>query len=226
MANCNSCVGKGTTTCTTCNGSGNYKALFGLVKRVCSACKGSGNLPCAACGGTGQKKTDPKLDLPLLQAVKSGNASDVSGLLKRGANPDAEQFGGLTPLMIAAEKGHEEIVNLLIEYGANVHARTVTTRLTNEGPNALMRACDGGHYAIVSRLIAAGSDVNVTNGKMETPLVWAVRGNHAEIVDLLLANSARPAAFDDWSRPVLKIAIEKGNDRIVSALRKAGAPKE
>jgi len=45
-------------------------------------------------------------------------------LLDRGAYADSFIRGGYTPLMFAARVGHEDLVRLLIQRGANVNART------------------------------------------------------------------------------------------------------
>jgi ankyrin repeat protein len=47
-------------------------------------------------------------------------------LLNAGADPNATQEGGFTPLHSAAASGNNELVRLLIERGADPNARTAT----------------------------------------------------------------------------------------------------
>lgn len=87
---------------------------------------------------------------------------------------------GFTPLLLAAERGHAEIVQYLRERGADLHAqdevcyasrkidcsihrRTLTdSRLCyQEGGNALMLAALGGHVSVVEYLAEQGLDVSI-----------------------------------------------------------------
>ena len=56
-----------------------------------------------------------------------------------------------TPLMEAAREGHEDVVQLLVEHGANVNAQTEETQET-----ALTLACCGGFMEVVQYLIEHG----------------------------------------------------------------------
>jgi len=56
---------------------------------------------------------------PLHNAVEKGDISAVQSCLDRGADLNAKGCTGRTALMIAAEKGHTEIVRLLIDTDVN-----------------------------------------------------------------------------------------------------------
>ncbi|WP_138380790.1 ankyrin repeat domain-containing protein [Luteithermobacter gelatinilyticus] len=56
---------------------------------------------------------------PLHSAVASGQTDIVKALLVAGADPDAQQDGGYTALMSSAHQGHEDIVRVLLDHGAN-----------------------------------------------------------------------------------------------------------
>ncbi|AXQ29342.1 hypothetical protein D0B54_11850 [Solimonas sp. K1W22B-7] len=72
----------------------------------------------------------------------------VSRLLRAGANPNAAQVSGHTPLHQAAGRGLMELVNLLLSAGANPAARA------DNGATPAMLAHRGGHAAVVARLRA------------------------------------------------------------------------
>ncbi|KAF8465763.1 ankyrin repeat-containing domain protein, partial [Kalaharituber pfeilii] len=55
----------------------------------------------------------------LHSASEYGQLSTAKFLLQRGANPDAQDFEGMTPLHLATEKGWKALIILLIENGAS-----------------------------------------------------------------------------------------------------------
>jgi ankyrin repeat protein len=59
---------------------------------------------------------------PIHDAVKNGNIDEVQWQLDAGVDVNEESSNGLTPLHYAASAGHNDIVELLIERGANVNA--------------------------------------------------------------------------------------------------------
>ena len=74
-------------------------------------------------------------ELALLEAVTAGNNEAVEFLLQlETVNIDHTNEEGKTALMLACERGHEDIVHSLLSAGANVNIRD------NKGRTALMRA--------------------------------------------------------------------------------------
>ena len=72
------------------------------------------------------------------------------------------------PLLAAAMFGDAEAVDLLLEFGADVHA------LDGDGISALHRAVQSGSLPVVDRLLRAGADPNLRDGKWRgTALSWA-----------------------------------------------------
>src|SRR5690348_11029012 len=59
----------------------------------------------------------------LLSAAASGKTDQVSTLLAKGANVEAKDKNGRTPLMLAAQHGHADTVRLLLSKGAKADAR-------------------------------------------------------------------------------------------------------
>lgn len=63
------------------------------------------------------------LNEELLDASKKGDVEKVKKLLKEGADANAKDRFGFTPLHYTALNGHFEVVKLLIERGADVNAK-------------------------------------------------------------------------------------------------------
>ncbi|KAF2467414.1 ankyrin [Lindgomyces ingoldianus] len=93
---------------------------------------------------------------------------------------------GLTPLHFAAENGCQETFNLLINHGADPHARS------RSETTPFYRAARGGSIYILTRLREWGSDVNAQTWDAWTPLLEAVEHGHEDVVDLLLQWGADP----------------------------------
>ena len=119
-------------------------------------------------------------------ATISRHTQIVRSLLEAGADPDLTTHSGYTPLHIAAARD-ADIVNLLIDHGANVHI------FDNEGHSALTEAARNGLEDIVESLLEKGVDVNALSpngGRDYSPLMCASEGGHARIVEILLARGA------------------------------------
>lgn len=107
--------------------------------------------------------------------------------MDRGADVNTADDGELTPLMIAAEQGCEEIGTLLLERGANLHAHC------KDGWTSLHTAATHGHVGLVRKLLDAGADPDVLiEGEHLTPLGSAARHDQLAVVELLLARGASP----------------------------------
>jgi ankyrin repeat protein len=88
--------------------------------------------------------------------------------------------------------------------------------------SGLINAAAAGDLVRVKSLIAAGEDVNGKTDDGETALMWAVWGDHAEVVEALLTAGAEVNAKAKDGRTALKIAQVAGHTRMVKLLRQAG----
>ncbi len=88
----------------------------------------------------------------------------LAHLLAAGADPNAVDFEGATPLMYAAEVGTLELLRALLAAGADVNARDA------EGRTALIYAADHCQTESVRLLVQAGADVTRKDSKGYTAL--------------------------------------------------------
>jgi ankyrin repeat protein len=111
-----------------------------------------------------------------------GHATLLAALADRGADLDAREHDGGTPLHIAAEYGHAECVTLLLDRGARVDLRN------NNDATALHLAAEYGHLEIARTLVERGAskDTRTRNAGL-TPAAMARHFGHEEIAALLSA---------------------------------------
>ena len=95
------------------------------------------------------------VDDDLLRAAERGSVEDVSRLLADGADANARNVYGNTPLQAAAAQGHKGIAQLLIAKGADVNAKD------SDGDTSLHDAVTGGHKDIAELLIARSEERRV-----------------------------------------------------------------
>nr|XP_036214254.1 protein TANC1 isoform X1 [Bactrocera oleae] len=118
-----------------------------------------------------------------LRNVYSPNLKVSRLILLAGASPHyhTEFMGGATILCIAAHEGIMPMVNLLLEFGADVS-------LTNsQGCTPLILAAIRGHADVVRLLVAAGSSLGQTDTTQRCALVHAARTGRLNVVKYLLA---------------------------------------
>ncbi len=77
-----------------------------------------------AAGFKGEPEKVNELNKSLLQAAADGNIEQVKSLLSKGAEVNAKDEKGQTPLHLAARQGHTAIVEMLLDKGAEVNAQT------------------------------------------------------------------------------------------------------
>jgi len=164
----------------------------------------------------------------LLRAAKSGDVKLVERILKLKdcdvdyhkkkdkVDPMLPSFGkiGRTPLIVAAKKGHEKVVDLLLDAGADMKW------MDEGGFSALNFAAHIGNIHIVKRLIQKSS----SSFQLTSALRDAAEEGHVEIIGLLLDNGA-DAKYNEMGcqGSVLMTAVGNGHLSVVMLLIERGA---
>ena len=104
----------------------------------------------------------------LIVASMDGNFNIVNELLKKGAYVNTKNNSGETALIKASEKGHKDLVDLLLNRGADCNASTY-----DDGYTPLHSAASSGHKDIVNLLLSRGASVETRDFYSRTPLHYA-----------------------------------------------------
>ncbi|OPJ75748.1 ankyrin-2 isoform B [Patagioenas fasciata monilis] len=167
-------------------------------------------------------------------------------LLNYGAETNILTKQGVTPLHLASQEGHTDMVTLLLEKGANIHVATktgltslhlaaqedkvnVAEILTKHGANQdaqtklgytpLIVACHYGNIKMVNFLLKQGANVNAKTKNGYTPLHQAAQQGHTHIINVLLQHGAKPNAITTNGNTALAIARRLGYISVVDTLK-------
>lgn len=153
----------------------------------------------------------------LLTYVAQGNTEVVRDYLSAGENPNANPGGLGTLLHVAVKRSHRNVVQALLESGANVNVES-----SRDTPLDL--AIQNGDLQLVQFLIENGARINVQSER-RTPLHRAVSSGNFEIVQYLVEHEADVNARDEFpsGQTPLHYAVGMGRADIVGILLAAGA---
>lgn len=176
--------------------------------------------------GIVQRESLVRIDYPdtpfqdtLTAAVYFGRSSMVRDLLERGADATATSSFFGRPLPAAAGKGHEDLVELLLDHHADPNAGNGDVRYGH----ALEAAARAGHASIVALLLDRGADVNAKNKDeyYAGPLAAAASAGHQKIVRLLLEPKYNLDGSEDTYDDAIRTAAYAGHELIVACLLQA-----
>ena len=155
----------------------------------------------------------------LHKAADAGSAKRILALLsKSGAKIDQPDTSSLTPLVLAAAKGHAHVVDILLQRGAN------TSLPSDDGVTPLLISAQNGHLEVVNLLLKAGANLEaVTRSLSSTSLHLAAQRGHPEVVRALIEAGANVnCRRSDGATPLLSAAT-KGHAHVMRELLHAEA---
>ena len=129
-------------------------------------------------------QTDAQHTQRMISASINNDLIELESLLKKPLNPNVRDKNGTTPLHCAAERGHVESLQLLIEAGAEKDER-------DEGPEGMMPlhgatplfiAAENGHLGVIRHLVEVGAHKDQAANDGTTPLFIAAQEGHLDVV--------------------------------------------
>ncbi|KAI1015459.1 hypothetical protein LB504_010921 [Fusarium proliferatum] len=149
-------------------------------------------------------------------AAYFGNMAETQILVIEN-HPDLRDGDGRTALNHAANNGHFDVVEILLENGANIDLSDCWLF------TPLSRVCVSGHTTIAEILLQNHAQVDPKNHQERTPLSHAAEHGNTAIVQLLLDHNADVDSKDKWGQTPLLIAVGEGHVDIVHLLLANGA---
>jgi ankyrin repeat protein len=123
--------------------------------------------------------------VPLHIAAANNQRGAAEALLEHGAEVDASDSDGQTPLMEAARSGSIEVLQLLLDRHANVDYQD------KEGRSALVWAATKGDWPkVVASLVKAGAQVGLKDRTGNTALSRANLLGHHKTAEILSQSTA------------------------------------
>lgn len=163
---------------------------------------------------------------PLMEAASGGYIEVGRVLLDKGADVNAAPVPSSrdTALTIAADKGHQKFVDLLLTRGAAVEVKN------KKGNSPLWLAANGGHLNVVEALYHAKADIDSQDNRKVSCLMAAFRKGHIKVVKWMVNHVAQFPSDQEMTRyisVVEKEVVDKCHEcvKIIRAAKETQAAK-
>jgi len=157
----------------------------------------------------------------LADLIQAGESSAALATIEAGADVNAAQGDGTTPLHWAVYRGDVALVDALLAAGARADVVNLY------GASPLSEAVKIGHAGLVERLLAAGADPESPNADGQTALMLAARAGATGVAQVLVRHGADVNARERWrGQTALMWAADSSAAGIVKLLVARGADVE
>ncbi|MGI9305518.1 MAG: ankyrin repeat domain-containing protein [Gammaproteobacteria bacterium] len=153
------------------------------------------------------------------QAITGEDVTTIGRLLDQVEDVNFPNHRGKTALMVAARKGHPDVVRLLLEAGAKVNT------VNSAGGNALMYAAVSGDAASLRLLLEHDAAVNATGANGWSATMIAAAKGYGSLLDLLIMHGADTNVRDIYGWTPLMRATHEGRHGIVKSLLSKTSPE-
>jgi len=153
---------------------------------------------------------------PLHYVPYMDRRDQASQLIEQASSEEvnSEDHNGNTPLMWACIEGREDLVQVLVEQGANVNMQNY------EGETALYHAASMGFHSICSFLLENGANANSVTLDGASPAHTAASEGFVTVLGCLARYGAFLGAQDEEGDSVLHYAVRSGQEKVVEFLVK------
>ena len=131
-------------------------------------------------------------DDSLAGLIQAGHRDAALKRIVAGADVNAAQGDGTTPLHWAVYKIDPALARTLLEHGAKPDV------MNSYGSTPLAEAVKAGNARLVEMLLDAGSDAEVPNQEGQTALMLAARAGSVDVAELLVRHGADVNAREKW----------------------------
>lgn len=132
-----------------------------------------------------------------------------------------EERNGFTALHLAAIRGREETLKVLID--AMVKQDMLLDEPAHDGETALKSACQGTNVECVKILASAGANVDaIVNSLGRTPLMIAATTDKDQVAQVLLGAGAEVDRIHSTGMTVVEIAAFSGKLKVLQTLISGG----
>ncbi len=146
---------------------------------------------------------------PLLLAAYYGHKALVKLLLEHRANTDLRRTGNFTPLLVALERGNDDIIEYLLEAGARVEG-------TGKIEAALVVAARYNREKWVKKILSRSKNVNP--GDIINGFITALEQGHKSLLDIFMPSITDGMLYQLGSSSLIKEVARLGNEELLDVL--------
>lgn len=179
-------------------------------------------LLCLECGASIKSKDLSSGQTALHVASFGGQKGAVECLLKKGAEKNAQDFFGNTPLHLATIYEHVEVADMLASHGADLNVRNFkkpTVDLYQQN-TPLHLAVLKQNEKLVEVLLHHGAQPNMPNALRQTPLHLAMQRVNRRVIELLVLHGGCVDAKDKNGLTPADVAKKQGMNSNIAFLSK------